>query len=121
MTEEQWIAVFGNEICSFFPKEESHPDLFVRGTFENVIVGIKHGDRIAIKIAIALFQQDGKMSFGKPIKCGIAKALREKKNLLDASQLEVIEQLIQKLQALTYPPAELKHIRRILEAEPAEL
>jgi len=79
---DAWLTQRSAAMSPFWLKDEQHPALRIRRSFDKVKDGIKEDDRRAIDIAINLICDDPRLPFGKTIKCVLARALNAKRNLL---------------------------------------
>ena len=98
----------------FWQGGETHPALRIRFSFDVVEERIRHGDQPAIDVAVSLLCDDPKMPFGKSIKCGLARALNGKRAVLSWRQRERISAQVAILEAMPFPPTELKFIKRLM-------
>ena len=113
------IDMFGERLRHYFPANSvDHPGIWMSHVFDQVRFAIVRGDRLAMSIACDLIDKDPHMPFGKLIKSGLARALKQNAAALSpAERLRLVHTTL-RLLALPYAPRELEDYAKLLRKLP---
>ena len=117
--EVDLIDLFGERLRHYFPANSvDHPGIWMSHVFDQVRFAIVRGDRLAMSIACDLIDKDPHMPFGKLIKSGLARALKQNAAALSpAERLRLVHTTL-RLLALPHAPRELADYAKLLRKLP---
>lgn len=115
------LELLGPGLRAYFPAStHGHPGIWVSELFHAVAAAIQAGDVIAVSMACVLIEDDRKLPFGKLIKSGLARALRQRYELLTVGERAQVLNATIALLNLPYAPRELEDYCRLLRKFPKD-
>lgn len=119
LAQAEMQELLGPRLSAYFPaSKHEHPGVWVLELFRCIATAIKAGDTVAVSMACALIEDDRQLPFGKLIKSGLARALRQRHELLTASERAQVLGATVTLLNLRYAPRELEDYCRLLRKFP---
>jgi hypothetical protein len=96
--------------------DEPHPALWFARVMNLVAESIETGSHAAVELGCFYISDDSKAPFGRILKRRVMNALRRRVNQIPSRFHQGLFDAYAKLQALPYPPHELKDLGRLVRA-----
>jgi hypothetical protein len=117
--EHELVQLLGMRLMAYFPsKAVDHPAVWVGQVFDNIRLAITASDAVAISIACELIGNDPMLPFGKLVKSGLARKLKQRAELLTLRQRQQIIDATLKLLGQEYAPRELEDYCKLIKKFP---
>jgi hypothetical protein len=118
MLAETWDQWFAKNRSAFDAtvghRDEPHPALLACHYINSLCAAIRRGDQAAFSLAIQFLREDPRLPFGKTLKSQIARAFKAVAVAVNSYQREQLIRYRDKLNALPFPPRELRHFESLV-------
>ncbi len=108
--------VFGQEVRRYYPpKHIEHGALRISAIFEELRTAIKSRDPVAVEVGCRIILADPRLPFGKLIKSGVARALRQNYDMVNHENRQAIASKTLQLLGLPFAPRELEDYCKLVK------
>ena len=120
-SNEELEAALGSELRRYYPEERiDHGAIRVSSIFDTLRTAIKNRDPVAVNLGCTLIVADPRLPFGKLIKSGISRALRQRVDMVSVDNRLAIVQKTLELLGLPFAPREVEDYCKLVRAFDSE-